>query len=135
MASRMYDKGRQKFLEGSIAWLTNDIKVVCVDAADYTIDTAAHEFLSDIPAGGRVGTSGNLSNKTSTLGVADADDVTITGVTGDQFEYVILYKDTGVASTSPLICIFDTGTGLPFTPSGGDITIQFDSGANKIFKL
>jgi hypothetical protein len=40
-----------------------------------------------------------------------------------------------VASSSPLICIFDTATNLPVTPNGGDITIQFDNGTNKIFKL
>lgn len=28
-----------------------------------------------------------------------------------------------------------TGSGLPVTPNGGDITIQWDNGANKIFKL
>ena len=28
-----------------------------------------------------------------------------------------------------------TGAGLPVTPNGGDITVAFDNGANKIFKL
>lgn len=28
-----------------------------------------------------------------------------------------------------------TSAGMPFTPSGGDVTFQFDNGANKIFKL
>jgi hypothetical protein len=29
----------------------------------------------------------------------------------------------------------DAATGLPLTPNGGDVTIQWDNGANKIFKL
>jgi len=115
--------------------LDDNIKVVLVDGADYTLDLAAHDFLDDIPAGARVGTSGNLANKTTTGGVFDADDITITGVTGDQFEYIIIYRDSGTASTSQLIACIDTATGLPCTPNGGDITITWDSGANKIFAL
>lgn len=135
MASRLYDKGRQKFLEGTIHWLTDDIKVVLVDTADYTVDTAAHEFLSSVAAGARVATSDNLANKTSVAGVADADDITLSGVTGDQSEALIIYKDTGDAATSPLISYIDVATGFPITPNSGDIVIQWDSGANKIFKL
>jgi hypothetical protein len=135
MSSALYDLARKAFLDGSIAMLTDNIKAVLVDSADYTLDLANHDFLDDIPAGARVATSGNLANKTTTAGVFDADDITITGVSGDQFEYIILYKDTGTASTSPLIACIDTATGLPCTPNSGDITIQWDSGSNKIFKL
>jgi hypothetical protein len=135
MASALYDKARKAFLDGGIAMLTDNIKAVLVDNTDYTLDLATHQYLSDIAAGGRVATSGNLANKTTTAGVFDADDVTIAGVSGDQFEYIVLYKDTGTASTSPLICCIDTATGLPCTPNSGDITLQFDNGANKIFKL
>ena len=115
--------------------LVDDIKVVLVDSADYTLNLATHDFLDDIPAGARVATSGNLANKTTTLGVFDADDITIAGVTGDQFEYIIIYRDTGTAGTSQLIACIDTATGIPCTPNGGDITISWDSGANKIFAL
>jgi hypothetical protein len=45
------------------------------------------------------------------------------------------YKDTGTESTSLLIFYIDTATGLPCTPNGGNITVAWDSGANKIFKL
>jgi len=40
-----------------------------------------------------------------------------------------------VESTSRLIAWIDTGTNLPVTPNGGDITVQWDAGANRIFKL
>lgn len=135
MANALYDKGRQKFLEGGIAWLADNIKAVLVDAADYTINLSTHEFLSDIPAGGRVATSANLTTKTSAAGVADADDVTFSSVTGDPSEALVLYKDTGTATTSPLIAYIDTATGLPVTPGGGNINVIWDNGANKIFKL
>lgn len=135
MANALYDKARQKFLEGSIAWLTDTIKVVLIDAADYTVNLATHEFLSDVPAAARVGTPQTLGTKTSTAGVADAADVTFPTVTGDQSEAILLWKDTGVEATSPLIAYLDTATGLPVTPGGGDISLTFDNGANKIFKL
>jgi len=134
MANALYDLGRQAFLEGSIAYLTDNIKAVLVSSG-YTPSLTTHQFLSDIPLGSRVATSGNLSGKTSTAGVANASSVTFTAVTGSQCVYLALYKDTGTASTSPLIALFDTATGLPVTPSGGDITITWDTGANKIFKL
>lgn len=135
MANALYDKGREGFLDGSIDWDTNNIKIVFVDEADDSINLNTDDNLDDRAVASRVATSGNLAGKTVTDGVADADDVTIATVTGDQFESIDIYKDTGVESTSRLICNIDTATGLPATPSGGDITVRWDSGANRIFKL
>lgn len=135
MANALYDKGREKFLTGAVSWSSDNIKVVLVDNADYTVNISTHEFLSDVASGGRVATSGNLASKTTTAGVADAADVTFTAVTGDQSESLVIYKDTGSAATSPLIAYIDTATGLPVTPNGADITVTWDNGSNKIFKL
>lgn len=135
MANALYDKGRQAFLQADVDWLVDDIRVILVDANDYTPNLATHDFLDDVPVAARVATSGALTGKTATDGVADANDVTFTSVSGDQFEYVLFYKHTGVESTSQLIALFDTATGLPTTPNGNDILLAFDNGANKIFKL
>jgi len=135
MTNALYDKGRQRFLQADIDWLVDDIKAVLIDTGAYTVNLATHEFLSDIPLGARISTSSNLASKTSTNGVADADDVVFSLVTGVNCEAIALYKDTGVAGTSALICYIDTATGLPVLPNGGNITVVFDSGANKIFKL
>lgn len=137
MANALYDAGRASFLNADIDWSADNIKVVLV--RDYTPNTSTHDFLDDVTGGGGgtiVATSGNLANKTSTAGVADADDVTYTTVAaGAACNHLVIYKDTGSAATSNLIAVIDTATGLPITPNGGDITIQWDSGANKIFKL
>lgn len=61
--------------------------------------------------------------------------MTLTAVSGSASAYIVIVRDTGADATSPLIALIDTATGLPVTPNGGDITIQWDSGANKIFKL
>lgn len=135
MANALFDKGREGFLDGSIDWDTDNIKVVLVDHGVDTPVPATDTFLSDITAGARIATSGNLASKTVTGGVADAADVTITAVSGATVESIVIYKDTGSAATSRLIAFIDTATGLPVTPNGGDITIAWDNGANKIFKL
>jgi hypothetical protein len=135
MANALYGLGREGFLQGSIDWDANTIKVVLVDSSDYSLSIDTDQFLDDIAAAGQIAISDALGSKTETLGVADAADITLTAVSGSQFEYIILFADSGDSSTSPLICCIDSATGLPCTPNGGDITIQFDSGANKIFKL
>jgi len=135
MANALYDFGREGFLDGSIDWDTNDTRVILIDEADDTVDLAADDNLDDRAAGSRVATSSAMGSKTVTAGVADAADVTLSAVTGDPSESIDIYKHTGTESTSRLICNIDTATGLPVTPNGGDITIAWDSGANKIFKL
>ena len=135
MANALYDKGREAFLTGGINWSGDSIKAVLVDTGAYTVNLATHQFLSDIAAGARVATSANLSAKTVAAGVADAADSLFTAVSGPSVEAVVLYKDTGTAGTSALIAYIDTASGLPITPNGGDITVVWDNGANKIFKL
>lgn len=136
MANALYDKGREGFLDGSINFLSDTIKVALVDTGAYTVNLATHDFMDDVA--GIVARSPALTSKTATAGVANAANVTLPGVTGASVEAVVLYKDTGTDATSRLIAYFDTvqgGGALSVTPNGGDITIQWDTGANKIFKL
>lgn len=69
------------------------------------------------------------------VGVFDAADLTpaFTSVSGSSVESISLLKDTTVASTSPLIGYWDTVTGLPLTPNGGDVNVSFN--ASGIFKF
>mgnify|MGYP001205220069 CR=1 FL=1 len=134
MASAKYPKGMQKFLEGGINWGSDNIKVVLVDLADYTY-VSTHEFLSSVPVGARVATFGNLTGKNATNGVATAANISV-AATGDQSEALIVYKDTGDAATSPLICFIDTASsGFPFTPNSGLCEITWDTGSNGIFAI
>lgn len=83
-----------------------------------------------------VATSANLASKTTTAGVFDAADVTITGVTGDPIEAFELWRDTGTNSTSPRIFIGfrnSAGADISFTPNGGDCTITWNAAG--IFQL
>jgi hypothetical protein len=134
MANALYDAGRNSFLTGAINFTSDTIKLALVSSS-YTPNLSTHDFWNDVSAN-VVGTPQTLANKTATAGVADADDVTYTAVAGGStVSYLVLYKDTGNTATSNLIACFDTATGLPITTSGADITIRFDSGSNKIFRL
>ncbi|WP_100504110.1 hypothetical protein [Mycobacteroides abscessus] len=135
MASALYDKARQAFLTGAINWTSDNIKAVLVDTGTYSPSLSSNEFLSDITAGARIATSGNLTGKSATLGVADAADVTFSAVSGATAEAIVIYKDTGSAASSRLIAYIDTATGLPVTPNGGDISVAFDNGSNRIFRI
>lgn len=135
MANTLYDKARQRFLEAQINWMTDTVKVILVDTGAYTPQTAVHEYLSDIPTSARIAGPVTLTGKATTGGAADAADCTFPSVSGASIEAIIIYVDSGTESTSPLICIIDTATGLPITPNGGDIIVVWDNGANKIFKV
>jgi hypothetical protein len=136
MANGLYDAARESFLNADIDWSVDDIRAILVDTGTYTVNLTTHNFLDDIPAGARIAVSAALGSKTSAAGVADAADVTFSAVSGATVEAVVLYKHTGVESTSNLIAYMDTGmTGLPVTPNGGDITVQWASTTNRIFKL
>ena len=132
MANTLFPKGKQKILSAAINFPTDTIKAILVTDS-YTYSTA-HEFLSDL--GTTVGTAQTLASKTVVDGVFDAADVTFAGLApGSTIKAVVLYKDTGVAGTSPLIDYIDTVTGLPMATNGGDVQIQWDNGAYKIFSL
>ena len=136
MSNALYDKGRQRFLEGLFNWKTDTLKVIMVDTAVYTPNLSAHEFLADVGPTSRITlTPVTLTGKDTAGGAASAANVTFSSVSGPSIEAIIIYKDTGTEQTSPLIAYIDTATGLPITPNGGDIIITWDTGPNKIFKL
>lgn len=138
MANALYDLGRESFLNGEIDWTNDNIKCCLVDTADYTVNLATHQFLDDIDGSAIIATSANFASKTTTAGVADAADIVFSSVSSaeDQAEALVIYQDTdGTAAASRLIAYIDTATGLPVTPNDADITVTWDSGANKIFKL
>jgi hypothetical protein len=135
MANALFDSYRSQCLTADVD-LDDAIKLVLVDHSVDTPNPTTDSFLSDILAGARVATSGAFTGKTFTAGVFDANDVTLTSVIGASAESIDIFDDTpATEATKDLIAFIDTATGLPVTPNGGDITIQWDNGANKIFKL
>jgi hypothetical protein len=106
------------------------IKAALIDHGTDTPNVTTDDFYNDISAGLVGSLSSALTSKTIgtvAAGVFDADNVTFTAVSGNSVESVNLIKDTGTSSTSDLIAYWDTGTGLPVTPNGGDITVTWNA--------
>lgn len=132
MANAIYPKAKEKFLDALIDMPTDTIKIALIDTGAYTYNSA-DEFWSSA-SGAIVGTAATLASKTITGGVFDAADVTFTSVSGVSIEALIIFKDTGSAATSPLIMYIDVAaSGLPVTPNGNNIDVQFN--ASGIFAL
>lgn len=102
-------------------------------------DPAADSFYSDWD-GSQVtnGLSTALGTKTIGtvgVGVIDAADLApgFTAVSGASVESINLIKDTGTPTTSDYVAFWDTATGLPLTPNGGDVNVTLN--ASGILKI
>ena len=125
--------GSNALLGTQIDLVNDTIKVVAVNAS-YTY-SAAHQYLSDL-GGNTVGTAAALTSKSVGSGLFGAATTTLTAVpNGSTVVALVIYKDTGVAGTSPLIAFFDTAQGLPLTGNGGDVNLVWDPGNFRIFEF
>lgn len=112
---------------------TLTIKAMFVDNADDTV-VATDDFIDDVLAAGRVPAIAScpaLASKTNGVvgvGVFDAADTTFTSLTGDASEQLILFEDSGAEASSDIVCWWDTATGLPITPNGGNVTVVWAAG-------
>ena len=134
MANTTYPKGAQKILGASINLVTDTIKA-CLVSSSYTYSTA-HEFVADL--GTRIGTDQTLTGKSIAGGAFDADDLDFGALApGNTVKAVVIYKDTGNTSTSPVLAYLDSGpsVGLPFATNGGALTVPWNNDAKKIFRL
>lgn len=134
MANTFYRKGVEKVLSGQINFLADTI-VARMVRNDYAQDTVNDEFLSQAtPITGA--TNQTLAGKSVANGVFDAEDIAFDSVpAGEVSEGLVLAKWTGAEATSPLIAYIDQISGFPLTTTGGDVLVQWDNGAYKIFSL
>lgn len=132
MASLVYNSFKKKIMDGSIDLDTDTIKIALVTSS-YTPSADNDDFWDDVSAN-EVAASGTYSAGGATLtvtisqdntddeGVFDATDVSWTTATITA-RYAVIYKSTGVAGTSPLVCLIDFGGNQ--TSSGGTFAITF----------
>lgn len=139
MANVKYNKAKKKFLTAGIDIDTDTIKCMLVTAS-YTPNATTHEFKSDVTneitgtgytAGGVTLASVAVNEDTGTPEV----EVTCTDPTWTSATFTargaVIYKDTGVAGTSPVICYLDFGGDQSVT--SGTFTIDF--GTEGFYKL
>lgn len=112
---------------------TDVIRGMFIDHADDT-PVVTDNFIDDLLSASRVPAIASCPALASVtigivaVGAMDAADLTWTALTGDASESLILFKDTGVESTSALGLRWDTATGLPLTPNGGNVVAVWAAG-------
>jgi hypothetical protein len=130
----MYGLGREGYLEATIGDSLSITLALSLFTTAYTPNLTTDQYYST-PVGAVSPTAGpvTLTSVTGSLGTLSAANLTFTSVSGSASAYLVLFKNTGTNSTSPLIGIIDTATGLPVTPNGGNITVAWASG--QVFTL
>lgn len=131
--SAFYLSGKKKLMEGSIALLTDDIKVAFMDPA-YAPNIDTEDFYDDISASIASGsTDQTLASKALNIDTTndrvefDAADLSLASQTiPGGTDMMVVYKDTGTPGTSPLICYIDIAEGT-LSPVNGTLSITFDS--------
>jgi len=123
---------KQALLERRVDWRTDPIYCVLVNTGTYTF-SLTHASLADVPPWARIATSGTLVNRTTTNGVADADDITFSNVSGPVAGAVTIFNGTGESSLYMVYA--DQAQNLPVTPEGTPITVFWDNGTRRIFAL
>lgn len=107
---------------------TDNLKFALVITA-HTPSPSTDDFLDDL-VGEFVGTDQAITSQTVAAdGTFDCANPTWTALSGGEVSYIVMYKETGGAtSTKMLIALLDSAnvTGLPFTPSGTDVTLNID---------
>lgn len=116
------------------------IKVAFV-AAGYTPDIDAHDFFNDITnelsasgdytAGGVALQNPTFTNVSHNVKF-DADDLALAGVTTSaDIKYLIIYRDTGTAATSPLIGYITLATAV----GGTNVTVNIVMSTNGVLTI
>lgn len=137
MASVMYLKGIEQAWLGAINMESDTIKLTYM-ATSYTPNPATENWYSDVSAsvasGAPTETLASKDVRIDTVNLRvefDAADVTENSITCSTNKFLI-YKDTGVAATSPLIACIDIAEGT-LTPVAGTLALTFN--AEGIFAL
>lgn len=136
MANLVYTKAKESLLNGAINTSSSNYKVLLLDTSLYAVNISSDQYVSDIPSSAIKGRSLNLNNVTSTNGILNADDVTISH-DGSAFQALALYQVGSSDSNSRLIIYIDNSTGLPFEGNNSSIsiTIFWSDTVNKILSL
>lgn len=132
--NQFFPKYRQAVLSSSTGdWLTTTIRAAALtqNMLQADINTATHEFVSDLPQSTLLPVrSSALANKSiSTQGVAGSNSIEFNSLVSGSAKVraIVLYEDLGADNTSRLVAYMDVGTGIPFNAVGGVTTISPDT--------
>jgi hypothetical protein len=127
MSTFVYTKAYQGFCRGDINWM--NASVMLVDN-QYIPNQDNNIVLDDIPIGARIVT-GSLGGKVFSDGILDASDTTLLPPSGRIIYAAVIYDSI----SKRLIAYIDNAQGLPCVTTGGQVTLVWDNGTNKIINL
>ena len=126
MPDQLYASFTTSLLNASAPDLSNVVlKLVLVDAEEYVFD-ANHTSLSDIPSAGRIATTEALTGVGITNGGLSAANPLLPAVSGDVFEFLVLYIEGADEASSQLVQFFSSQGS--FIPNGGNIELTLPNG-------
>ena len=141
MANALYNIWKEAIIQAltNSSLASTNVRVSFLDTGVYAF-SQAHDFYNDLTTGVWPNTRATgiaLGTKTYVTGTFDAADSLFSAFSNGSIslEGIVIYIDDGAAdASSRLVLYLDTSiTGMPFTPSGADVTIQWN--ASGIFAL
>lgn len=125
----VYQKSAGHFTSGGTNWASDTISAALLTSS-YAIDTATHDFASDLTnelSGGSY-TRKTLASKTSVLTTGlltlSCANISWTSITALNIRWIVFFKNTGSDATSTLICANDLGTNYNPTAQNFDYTVN-----------
>lgn len=136
MANAWYNQAKGRLLNGDLILSSDTIKAMLLKGTSYSFDKD-HDAPTDLtPASNEVsggsyarqtlGTKSGTVDDTNDLGYFSCGTITFSAVPaqgGSNVTALVIYEHVTNDTDSRLIAYFDTGTGFPLTPNGGDITV------------
>lgn len=134
MATFVYDTAYEEALDGGLDWTAGDFLVILAGAGPLDPAASVRDDIDDVLATASLTGMAVLAG-----GVADADDVSVPGVTAaETVERVFICRDTGSASTDTLIwatSVHTDSTPILRVSDGNPIVVSWSNGAGRIFQI
>jgi len=134
--SRLFSKARERFGLGLLDWTAGDIRAILLPVS--WVPNFGAEFVSTISLGTRVATSGLITGRAITDGLATGSSAIFPLVFDTRLvSQAVMYVDTGNEATSRLLFYIGDEDLVtePFIPQGFDYSLNPDAGTGGYFRL
>ena len=137
MATTLYNNFKELLLNGGIDLDTDTIRALIIDdTTAYTPNIDTHVYVDDVTAVASEMSGTGYTRKTLNVtvsqdnandqAVADADDLSYTGLNAGTIQGVLVYKEVTTDADSPVIGWYESGD-FPLPTNGGDVTLTINA--------
>lgn len=126
----------EEVLAGRIIWTTG-FYGACLMKDTYTPSPEGVRYLADLNVTHRPQPIVQVLGRALVDGAADSFDIVFPRVPelGYTYKGIVIFQNTGVEASSKLLVYHDSGVGWPVTPNNGNIVVQVDDGADRLFRI